>query len=106
MTNLQSAVRRLKIVDFSWSSWAHHESGILSSYGEMLTCPITTQKMANLQNTVNTPLNHRFQLVLWFLPSELLYEAFKVKSLLTLITPQKIANLQNAVRRLQIIAFF
>ena len=61
--------------------------------------------MANLQNTVKMPLNHRFQLVLRLLPSELHYEAFKVKSSLTLITPQKIANLQNAVRRLQIIGF-
>ena len=46
------------------------------------------------------PLNHRFQLDLWCLPSERHFKAFTVKLLLNAITTKKIADFQISATRL------
>lgn len=53
----------------------------------------------------HTPLNHRFQLVLWSLSLERLFRFLTLKSSVKLITTQIKDNLHNAVRRLQMLVF-
>ena len=47
-----------------------------------------------------TPLNYRFQLNLWCLPSERHFEALTLKLSIYAIMAQKMADLQNSVTRL------
>ena len=66
--------------------------------------PITTQKIANLKNSL-TPLNHRFQLAIMGLSKGRHFGDLTMKSSLNSITTQIMTCLQTAVRRFQIISF-
>ena len=71
-----------------------------SFYGEVLADPYYCSQDGQFAKDCQTPLNHRFQLDLWCLPSKQHFEAVTVKYSLNAITIKKIADFQNSVKRL------
>ena len=84
---------------------AFHHSHILQLLrcisSERYYCPQDGQFAKHCQ----TPLNHRFQLDLWRLPSERDFGALTVKLSLNPIITRKMADLQNSVTRPLTIVF-
>ena len=76
-----------------------------SFYVKILAEPYYCPQDGQFAKHCHTPLNHRFQLDLWCLPSEQPFEAVTVKLSLNAITTKKIADFQNSVTRLLIIVF-
>ena len=76
-----------------------------SFYGEVLADPYYCPQDGQFAKHCQTPVNHRFQLDLWCLPSERHFEAVTVKLSLNAITTKKIADFQNSFTHLLIIAF-
>ena len=72
----------------------------LSFYGEVLAEPYYCPQDGRFAKHCQTPVNHRFQVDLWCLPSERHFEAVTVKLSLKAITTKKIADFQNSVTRL------
>ena len=70
------------------------------SYYKIRAEPHCGLKYGQLAKHCHTPVNHRFQLDLWCLPSERHFEAVTVKYSLNAITTKKIADFQNSVKRL------
>ena len=71
-----------------------------SSYRKIVTWRHYDQKDCRFAKFCRSPLNHRFDLVIWCLLSDWHFGAVSVKFSLNLITKQKMANLQNTGRRL------
>ena len=77
-----------------------------SSYVKILAEPNCGPKDGQFIKHCHTPLNHRFQLHLWCLPSERHFETLTVKlSLINAITTQKLEDFQNSVTWYRIIVF-
>ena len=69
------------------------------SYVKILAEPNCGPKDGQFIKHWHTPLNQRFQLNLWYLPSERHFEARTVKLSLNPIMTQKMAHLPNSVTR-------
>lgn len=67
--------------------------------GKVSLNPIANQKMANFENAVTPPLNHRSHVVVWYLSTEQDFGTLTVKSSLNPMMTQIKTHLQNGVRR-------
>ena len=70
------------------------------SYGKTVADPHCGLKDGQLIKHWHAPVNQRFQLDLWYLPSARHFEALIVKLSLNPIMTQKMADLQNSDKRL------
>ena len=108
-----SYLKKLRLIRWPvWKILSHASESSFSATLIVLTIRTTLKsscreivKDGQFIKHCHTPLNHRFQLHLWCLPSERHFETLTVKLSLNAITTQKIADFQNSVTWYRIIVF-